>query len=151
MQTIMNKEEQEWCRKILRNHSTSAEATLWRLLKNKQIDGLKFRRQHSIGPYIVDFYCPALRLAIELDGEVHSRQLEHDEQRTYYLQKNGIEVLRFENRTVFENAELIIDEIKRKVITYHLPPSGYSPPQSPPLSGENNLPGGGESGYLYVK
>ena len=117
MQTIMNKEEQEWRRKILRNHSTSAEAVLWRLLKNKQIEGLKFRRQHSIGPYIVDFYCPALKLAIELDGDVHNRQLEHDEQRTCYLQKNNIEVLRFENRTVFENAELIIDEIKRKVIT----------------------------------
>ena len=72
MQDIMNKPENKSARKNLRNCSTSAEATLWKLIKDKQIDGLKFRRQHSVGSYILDFYCPKLRLDIELDGEVHS-------------------------------------------------------------------------------
>ena len=66
MQTIMNKSDVTGNRKELRNHSTSAEATLWKMLKGKQIAGLKFRRQHSVGPYILDFYCPQIKLAIEL-------------------------------------------------------------------------------------
>ena len=72
MHDIMNKPELKSVRKDLRNMSTSAEATLWKLIKGQQIDGLKFRRQHSVGPYILDFYCPQFRLGIELDGEVHS-------------------------------------------------------------------------------
>ena len=98
MQTIMNKSDVTGNRKELRNHSTSAEATLWKMLKGKQIAGLKFRRQHSVGPYILDFYCPQ----IKLDGEVHNRQQDYDEQRSYFLNRvEDIEVLRFENRTVF--------------------------------------------------
>ena len=64
MHDIMNKPELKSVRKDLRNMSTSAEATLWKLIKGQQIDGLKFRRQHSVGPYILDFYCPQLRLGI---------------------------------------------------------------------------------------
>ena len=58
-------------RKELRNHLTPAEAKLWDSLKKSQLDGRKFRRQHSVGPFILDFYCPAEHLAIELDGQVH--------------------------------------------------------------------------------
>ena len=102
MQDIMNNPENKSARKNLRNCSTSAEATLWKLIKDKQIDGLKFRRQHSVGSYILDFYCPQIKLAIELDGEVHNRQQDYDEQRSYFLNRvEDIEVLRFENRTVF--------------------------------------------------
>ena len=102
MQTIMNKSDVTGNRKELRNHSTSAEATLWKMLKGKQIAGLKFRRQHSVGPYILDFYCPQIKLALELDGEVHNRQQDNDEQRSNFLNRvDDIEVLRFENRTVF--------------------------------------------------
>ncbi len=102
MQTIMNKSDVTDNRKELRNHSTPAEAILWRMLKGKQRAGLKFRRQHSVGPYILDFYCPQIKLAIELDGEVHNRQQDYDEQRSYFLNRvDDIEVLRFENRTVF--------------------------------------------------
>ncbi|MDY5238402.1 endonuclease domain-containing protein [Bacteroides helcogenes] len=120
MQTIMNTPEKGMQRKELRNHSTPAEATLWKMLKGEQVAGLKFRRQHSVGPYILDFFCPEIKLAIELDGEVHNKQEEYDEQRTHFLQKTkGIEVLRFENRTVFENAELIIREIEEKKSFYY--------------------------------
>ena len=74
---------------------------------------MKFRRQHSVGPYILDFYCPKLKLAIELDGEVHNRQQDYDEERTRFLcEVRHIKVLRFENRIVFENPEQILDEIE---------------------------------------
>lgn len=102
-------------RRELRNRGTSAEAVLWSLLKNKQLDGLKFRRQQSVGPYVVDFYCPTLQLAVELDGAVHDnpQSEEYDEARTKYLMQNGdITVLRFENKEVFCNQELIVAEIR---------------------------------------
>ena len=123
----MNTSHQKELRKDLRNHSTPAEATLWKLLKGKQISGLKFRRQHSVDPFILDFYCPQIKLAIELDGEVHNKQEDYDEQRTRYLnEKKGIQLLRFENRVVFENPEQIMGEIENAAAPYHLPPLGYS-------------------------
>ena len=100
-------------RKHLRNNSTAAEATLWKMLKKRQVGGYKFRRQHSIGKYIVDFFCYELMLAIELDGEVHAdlngiaRDMERDEQ----LNKLGITVLRYENRWVYEYSEVIKQDI----------------------------------------
>ncbi|MBR3442652.1 MAG: DUF559 domain-containing protein [Bacteroidaceae bacterium] len=91
-------------RRNLRSHGTPAEGAVWRMLKNRQMLGLRFRRQYSIGPYILDFFCPELRLAIELDGEPHYSESgrSHDKQRTDYLKsQQGVEVWRFENRDVF--------------------------------------------------
>ena len=68
---IHNKIELKGKRKFLRNNSASAEAMLWLLLKGKQLEGRKFRRQHSVGNYVLDFYCPSEKLAVELDGEPH--------------------------------------------------------------------------------
>ncbi len=105
----------EWLdrRRELRQALTPAEAVLWRLLKGRQLEGLKFRRQHSVEPYILDFYCPALKLAIELGGASHACREEYDGQRTSYLSETaGITVLRFENRVVFENPEQIFREVK---------------------------------------
>ena len=100
-------------RKALRNHSTSAEKALWNLLKGKQLAGFKFRRQHSVENYVLDFYCPYRKLAIELDGEYHNitEQQEHDTRRDEFLASIGIKVLRFENRFVFEHTEQVINEI----------------------------------------
>ena len=100
-------------RKQLRNHSTSAESTLWKTLKNKQVDGLKFRKQHSVGNYILDFYCPELKLGIELDGESHVGHLaeERDHERDAFLKHAEIEVIHFENRWVFEYPQDIIDAV----------------------------------------
>jgi very-short-patch-repair endonuclease len=100
-------------RRYLRNNSTSAEATLWNLLKNKQVGGFKFRRQHSIGNFIVDFYCPTLQLAIELDGEPHADliNIARDTERDEFLTLHGITVFRYENRWVFEYPNVIIEEI----------------------------------------
>ena len=97
-------------RRALRKNLTPAEVALWKLLKNKKLAGRKFRRQHQAGPYILDFYGPAEKLAIELDGEVHRNlpRWEYDEDRTGSLQEQGIRVIRIENREVFENPEGVL-------------------------------------------
>jgi very-short-patch-repair endonuclease len=101
-------------RKQLREDLTSAEALLWVNLKNSQLDGKKFRRQQSIGPFIVDFYCPECRVAVELDGDGHLSitGAESDEKRTDFLKRFKVTVLRFENRDVFENLEGVLDAIR---------------------------------------
>jgi very-short-patch-repair endonuclease len=101
-------------RKKLRNNLTPAEAKFWTLVQNSKLEGRKFRRQHSVGNYILDFYCPSEKLAIELDGEVHfnATAQEKDAERTLFLNYYGIKVLRFENKLVFEQTEQVLDEIK---------------------------------------
>ena len=102
-------------RKRLRNRLTPAEAKLWSLLKNSQLDKRKFRRQHSVGPYVLDFYCPSERLCIELDGATHFTDggYEYDSARTEYLNALNISVIRFENKDVMENTEGVLEEIRR--------------------------------------
>lgn len=109
-------------RKELRSHATPAEAALWKMLKNSQVGGYKFRRQHGIGPYILDFYCPLLHLGIELDGAAHDAPMadKHDEIRTKFLQQQGITVLRFRNELVYRNPNAIIEEII-KIGKNHIP------------------------------
>lgn len=101
-------------RKELRNNLTPAEAKFWTLVQNSKLDGRKFRRQHSVGNYILDFYCPSEKLAIELDGEVHFNETaqQKDAERTLFLNYYGIKVLRFENKLVFEKTEQVLDEIR---------------------------------------
>jgi len=97
----------------LRASLTHAEALLWIHLQLRQLGDHKFRRQYSIGPYIVDFYCPAERLAIELDGAAHDYDsaTDHDVARTTYLETAGVRVIRFENRDVLRNAEGVLAAI----------------------------------------
>ncbi|MGE5420107.1 MAG: endonuclease domain-containing protein [Chloroflexota bacterium] len=105
-------------RSALRNKSTSAEAALWILLKSRKVEGRKFRRQHSIGKYIVDFYCPTEKLIIELDGEPHGDavQIQNDTIRDKYLESLGLTVLRFENRFIFQEPEFILEEIRKVIL-----------------------------------
>ncbi len=111
---LHNKKELTERRKELRNNATQAEKYLWYELKNSQILGKKFRRQHSVGNYIVDFYCPEKRLAIELDGEHHfeKEQKEYDEKRTEYLDSMGINVIRFKNTDVIFGRNEVFNKIK---------------------------------------
>jgi very-short-patch-repair endonuclease len=113
MSTLHNRKYLKPIRKSIRNHATSAEATLWTILKNSQVGGYKFRRQHSIGKYVVDFYCPALHLVIELDGEPHADlvNIALDSERDEFINQHGITVLRYENRWVFEYPEVIKQDI----------------------------------------
>lgn len=129
MQRMMNLPEQADQRRWLRRDLTPAEASLWRMLKNRHLENLKFRRQHSVGPYVLDFYCPQLRLGIELDGQSHEGQGYKDEQRSAYLwQKKKITVLRYENRVVFEQPEVIFADIQRHTEgRLHSSESGASP------------------------
>ena len=112
-------------RKDLRNNSTSAESTLWNLLKGKQIMSMKFRRQHSVGPYILDFYCPQMRLCIELDGHEHFTSVgdAQDDIRTEYLLRyHGIQTLRFENSDIFNHTEGVIGIIGETIQELLNPP-----------------------------
>jgi len=101
-------------RKSLRNQLTPAEAKLWTLLKGSRLDGRKFRRQHSVGKYVLDFYCPEERLAVELDGQVHHSEsaVLRDRERDLFLDHCGIKILRFENRLVFEATEGVLSAIR---------------------------------------
>jgi len=93
-------------RKKLRNNMTEAEIMLWGILKNKEFYNYKFRRQHGIGPCIVDFYCPQLKLVIELDGSQHleEKSIIYDKKRTKYFSSLSIKVIRFFNNKI-ENIE----------------------------------------------
>jgi RNA methyltransferase, TrmH family len=117
MDRIHNRQYLKQNRKDLRNNATSAEATLWTFLSGSKVLGKKFRRQHSIGNYIVDFYCPSERLVIELDGAGHftTSGYEYDEERTKYLNSLGIRVVRFENDEVFRATEAVLEKIKQEI------------------------------------
>ncbi|MGB5363939.1 MAG: DUF559 domain-containing protein [Aureibaculum sp.] len=113
MNKIHNHKYLEERRKELRKSMTSAEATLWKYLQRKQLKGRKFRRQHSIENYIVDFYCASENLIIELDGAIHLdfAQQNYDEERTKKLETLGFKINRFENKLIFELIDEVLDEI----------------------------------------
>jgi very-short-patch-repair endonuclease len=114
METIHNKKHLKTFRRELRNNLTPAEATMWKALQQKKLEGRKFRRQHSVGKYVLDFYCPTERLAVELDGAEHFtvHGSLHDEERDDYLKSLNIRVVRFENKEVYNNLEMVLEEIK---------------------------------------
>lgn len=114
-QIIHNAPHLKLHRQTLRNNATSAESELWSILKHSKFENRKFRRQHSVGNYILDFYCPTEKLAIELDGEIHNKPdiMANDENRTQYLAEKNIKVLRFENKRVFEDIENVLEEIRQ--------------------------------------
>ena len=125
---LNNLPELKTFRRELRNQLTPAEAKMWDYLKGKKLDGHKFRRQHSVGPFILDFYCPDERLAIELDGQVHLFAQDYDRERDLFLAHFGILVLRFENKFVFECPDYVIDCIREHF--------GWANKSSPPVKGE---------------
>ncbi len=100
-------------RKKLREQLTPAEARLWQVLRGNKLEGRKFRRQHSIEDYIVDFYCPSEKLIIELDGQVHQQNenSRNDIERDARLKQLGFTVLRFDNRTILKNIEEVLTTI----------------------------------------
>jgi len=100
--------------RALRRNQTKAEKFMWKLLRDRRFHGFKFRRQHPVSDlYILDFYCEAKKLAIELDGVHHNEKLqkEYDEERTYVLKLLGIRLIRFENEKLFSETEDVILKI----------------------------------------
>src|SRR5918994_1007626 len=97
----------------LRKRQTPAEVQLWKVLRDRRLDGVKFRRQHPIGPFVADFCCPHLRLIVEVDGGIHDESVEQDEERTRLLASSGYTVLRFRNERVLYRRHEVLDEIVR--------------------------------------
>jgi len=113
--------------RALRRDQTDAERFLWKRLRKKQILGYKFRRQHPLGNYILDFVCLEARLVIEVDGSQHSNDEYYDEKRTRYLDRSGFRVLRFWNNEVLEDPDSVLEIIYRELERDILPPPGSSP------------------------
>ncbi len=104
-------------RRELRREQTEAETILWSLLRSRQLEGAKFRRQHSFGRFIIDFYCPASRLVIELDGAVHDTpeaQLA-DNERGHVLSELGLYIIRFPNDEVIYNTNRVLEKIRENL------------------------------------
>ena len=95
----------------LRQEMTPAEELLWGRLRRKQLNGLKFRRQHPLGPFIADFYCAEYRLVVEIDGDVHKGQREYDIVRTEWFEAHGYRVIRFRNDDVIKDIETVLTAI----------------------------------------
>ncbi|NUM32360.1 MAG: DUF559 domain-containing protein [Bacteroidetes bacterium] len=131
---IFNKPEFKFFRRELRHNLTPAEAKLWTLLQGKQLDGRKFRRQHSVDKYVLDFYCPEEKLAVELDGAGHftAAGAEYDAERDAFIEQFGIKVLRFENKWVWDNPEGLLEEVRRSFNWSKQPPR---PADTPPSKG----------------
>ena len=131
-----NKKELKGLRQNLRNNMPPAERILWGKLKGKQLGGFKFRRQHSIDEFILDFYCPKARLAIEIDGDSHfeSENAKNDSERTRKIELQGPKILRFTNTEIYESLEGVLDQILK-----HLKEKNHQPPPAPPLKGGETL------------
>ena len=102
-------------RRALRKRSTKAETLLWYALRNRKFHGLKFRRQHSIGPYIVDFVSIEKQLVIELDGDYHEYVEAKDKRRQHYIESKVYTVVRFVNDDVFEDVEAVLFAIAQEL------------------------------------
>ncbi|MEI6510729.1 MAG: endonuclease domain-containing protein [Candidatus Uhrbacteria bacterium] len=114
MQLLYNLTTQKALRQTLRNEASPAEGILWSFLMGRKFHGLKFRRQHGIGPYVVDFYCPEARLVVEVDGQSHFEEgeRESDIARTKYVESKGIVVVRVANGDVYGDMEKVLRKIE---------------------------------------
>ncbi|MDW8199779.1 MAG: endonuclease domain-containing protein [Cyanobacteriota bacterium SKYGB_h_bin112] len=130
----------------LRKQSTPAEERLWQALRSRKLHGLRFRRQHPVGRFILDFFCPDYKLAIELDGSVHDEQVNYDAARSQELQTYGYHVIRFANQQVLTDLDTVLEVIYQTTLdlaTEHQGEKVNSRPH-PPQSPSPNLARGGK-------
>lgn len=106
--------------RAMRHNPTSAESFLWQVLRARQFAGFKFRRQHPVEPYILDFYCPEIQLAVEVDGGQHAtiKGIEYDAQRTAFLAGKGIKLIRFWNHEVMTQSEDVLNHLWNIIIGF---------------------------------
>ncbi len=116
MTIFYNKTKDLAKRVLLRKSQTKEESLLWANLRNSKL-GFKIKRQYSVGPYVLDFYCPAKKLAIEIDGVQHLQNKEYDKLRSDYLSVFGIRVIRFWNNEVNQDIDLVLSKIKLELET----------------------------------
>ncbi len=116
MPRIYNKKSEQEKRRRLRKEMTKAEVLLWLELKNKKL-GVRILRQFSVGPFVIDFYCPELKLAIEVDGVTHStdEEIEYDKYREEAIAQLGIQFIRYTNPEIYDNRGNVIEKIKKKI------------------------------------
>ena len=129
----------------LRTQQTDAEALMWQLLRDRRFFGHKFRRQHPAPPYVLDFYCDELKLAVELDGGQHNEDSAQvrDERRTHQLEARGLAVVRYWNHDVLANTEAVLEDLMFRVLEI-----SPSPPAPLPLGegSKNPSPSGRGAG-----
>ncbi len=115
MTQVFNKKRFTPLRKDLRRQPPKPESIIWNRLRNRQLNGYKFRRQVGVGRYVVDFYCPQVKLVIEIDGQSHyvGDAPMQDKVRQEEIEALGIKILRFTNREVMDNTEGVLEEIVR--------------------------------------
>lgn len=113
MEKIFNLPYNKNIRRVLRQQPVTCEKILWRKLRNRQLAGTKFKRQFSIGRYIVDFYCADLKLIVEIDGATHEseREIKGDIERQKFLEEQGLRVKRYTNTDVKENLDAVLENI----------------------------------------
>ena len=104
--------------RALRQRMTPPEEKMWQLLRNSQFHNLKFRRQHPIRRFIVDFYCHEHKLVVEIDGSIHNSEIqkERDENRTFMIEELGLKVIRFENQKVMNDISTVLAELEKHII-----------------------------------
>ena len=109
-------ERRELCREM-RKRQTPAEEFFWELVRDRRFCRLKFRRQHPLGSFVADFYCPELRLVVELDGGVHQNQKGRDQARDQAIYQRGVRVLRIKNADILEHPEEALENLRSTFIT----------------------------------
>jgi very-short-patch-repair endonuclease len=112
--SLKNPRKTKQLRRDLRQNMTKAEEILWNHIRNKQLCGVKARRQYGFGPYVIDFYIPKAYLAIEVDGKIHlsKEQRERDFNKDTFLRKNRIEVIRIKNEELFNDLEAVLTKLE---------------------------------------
>ena len=132
MTQFFNKSTEKAKRRQLRGDSPTAELRIWSSLRRKNISGYRFRRQYSVGPYVLDFYCPALKLAVEIDGDSHfiGDAIEDDKRRQSFIESFGIHFLRFTNQGVYDNLNGVLETINNVALSNskQYPDATKSPP-----------------------
>ncbi len=114
--------------RYLRKEQTKTEEILWWLIRKRKMFGFKFRRQHIINGFILDFYCPSIKLGIELDGKVHIKQKEYDKARQKIVEENGIKLIRFSSSDVINNPDEVLSRINENLPLLPSPLSGEGGP-----------------------
>jgi len=101
--------------RYLRKDATKTEKIMWELLRRRKFTGLKFRRQHVIEGFVLDFYCHELRLGIEIDGSIHAKRKDYDQIRQEIIESEGITIIRFTNKEILKNKKLVLEKLKRLI------------------------------------
>lgn len=117
MTKLFNKTSEKLKRRELRTNITKAEAIVWQKLRCKQLENCKFRNQYSVDRFVLDFYSPELKLAIEIDGDSHFQEgaTRYDKERQIFIESTGIKFLRFTNNEVYENLNGLLETIVEKI------------------------------------